>query len=138
MVRTRSRVQIPLSAPKEKTTLDWVVFSFSAGRSLRSATAPIAGRSQLRCSATSPTRWAFATALLGYISSFLLCFLFHINNPKIGLSFLFPLGVRNCVARQYLRPIFFDCKQIKCNEGVINNIYLQKRLSFTFERESFG
>ena len=41
-LRKRPAVQICPSAPKEKTTLDWVVFSFSAGRS------------QLRCSATSP------------------------------------------------------------------------------------
>ena len=33
---------------------------------------------------------------------------------------------------------FFDCKQIKCNEGVINNIYLQKKTLFHFRKGVFG
>ena len=30
----------------------------------------------------------------------------------------------------------FDCKQIKCNEGVINNIYLQKKDSLSLSKGS--
>ena len=74
-LRKRSTVQICPSAPKEKTTLDWVVFSFSAGLS------------QLRCSATSPSRWAFAT--LGNSSN---CWAFA-SLSYISIS----LGFRNCV-----------------------------------------
>ena len=88
-------------------------------------------------------RWAFATALLGYISISLgvryarqqLQLLgFRFAQLHLHLTGLSQLRCWGDISDRYL----FDCKQIKCNERVINNIYLQKRLSFTFERESFG
>ena len=87
-LRKRPAVQICPSAPKEKTTLDWVVFSFSAARSQLKLLGYISISLGFRLTRLH-LLWLMVRFARMYLAK---------RQLLIGLSFLFPLGDSLCSA----------------------------------------